>query len=64
MASYMTFHPEGTMDEYIHSRCMNDASNVANTWNRPHDVAPYLLLTDKERFDILFQELSPTNVER
>lgn len=53
--------PEDTMNEYIRLRCMNDLSN---TWGYPHDIPPYLSLADKERLDVLSQELPPTDIER
>jgi hypothetical protein len=54
--------PEDTMDEYIRLRCMNDLHNTRSFY--PYDIPPYLSLTDKERFNVLSQELPPTDVER
>lgn len=53
--------PEDAMDEYIRLRCMND---LHNTWNfYPYDIPPYLSSTDKDRFNVLSQELPPTDIE-
>jgi hypothetical protein len=53
--------PEDPMEEYIRLWCLNDLHNTRNFY--PHDVPPYLSLTDKERLNILSQELPPADVE-
>jgi hypothetical protein len=54
--------PEDPMEEYIRLWCLNDLHNTQNFY--PHDIPPYLSLTDKERFNVLSQELQPADVER
>lgn len=54
--------PENTMEEYIRLQCMNDLHNTRTFYS--FDIPPYLSLTDKERFNVLSQELPPTDVER
>ncbi|KAG2036664.1 hypothetical protein BDR03DRAFT_959127 [Suillus americanus] len=50
------------MEEYIRLRCMSDLQYMRHFY--PHDILPYLSLTDKDRFNILSQELPPADVER
>jgi hypothetical protein len=54
--------PEDTMDEYIRLRCMSELHITRSFYT--YDIPPYLSSTDKERFNVLSQELSPTDVER
>lgn len=54
--------PEDPMEEYVRLRCMNDLQYMRHFY--PHDIPPYLSLTDKDRFNILSQELPPADVER
>jgi hypothetical protein len=56
--------PEDTMDEYIRLRCMNDLHNMRAFEFYSYEIPPYLSSTDKERFNVLSQELPPTDVER
>jgi hypothetical protein len=50
------------MEEYIRLWCLNDLHNTRNFYL--YDIPPYLSLTDKERFNILSQELPRADVER